>query len=228
VAELTVDQELDGKGDEFCSITPFELNFANADSTETPDLKQKAIVRIAWTATNFAAFIDVTDAEIATKASLDELWGGDNIEIYLAPDATAMNGHFKGENDGVQMSFAPESGDKPARGVRLYFDDGGSQKRNELTSGFKSVLTDTGYAIELQIPWSSFGGSVVTIKAGSTIGFDMALSTANASTLGANQDGREGSALMFVGPAKSGVDSCGDSDELPWCNSTTWCTATLE
>src|SRR5690606_27377863 len=121
IVEMPVNQEVDGFGDEFCEVPGFELNFANA-ARGAADLPHSALVRVAWSEQAFHFFAEVEDPEIATNQEIDSLWSGDVVELYLATgSASELSGFFTGRIDGVQLVFAPPSGDNPARAARLFW-----------------------------------------------------------------------------------------------------------
>jgi hypothetical protein len=232
IMELTQSQVVDGFGDEFCDVPGFELNFQNAASGNS-DLPQRTIMRVAWSRDALHVFADVQDPEVVTNAELDSLWSGDVIELYLATSpADELEGFFSGRVDGVQIVITPPTAEQPARAARLYWlpeasnPDAYGQVRDPMTAGFAARLTDSGYAVEARVPWTSLGPRIPDIQAGVTIAFDAALSTASRASIVNESDGRQGTAVLHVGNAPGGVQTC-SGEQLPWCNSTTWCSPTL-
>ncbi len=224
-------QVLDGHGDEFCDIPGFELNFQNG-ARGNNELPHSMIVRVAWSEEAFHLFADVEDPQVVTNNEIDYLWSGDVVELFLAPGpASELGGYFSGRVDGVQLLIAPPTSTNPARAARLFWlpneDSPGNylQVREPLTSGFAARATETGYAVEARLPWSMFGPRTPDIESGVSIALDFGLSTANAQTIGNANDGREGAVVLYAGPTTN-VNTC-SGDQVPWCNSTTWCTATL-
>lgn len=222
-------QVLDARGDEFCEIPGFELNFGNA-ARGNADLPQTMTMRVAWSEDAFHLYAEVTDPEVVTNAEIDYLWSGDVVELYLAPGpASGLSGYFSGRIDGVQLLIAPPTNAQPARAARLFWmpnQDGNQvQVREEMTSGFAARATQTGYAVEARLPWSMFGPRTPDIENGISIALDVGLSTASAATIGNANDGREGAIVLFAGPTGE-VNTC-SGDQVPWCNSTSWCTTTL-
>lgn len=229
--KLPVEQVIDANGDEFCDVPGFELSFANA-AWGGSDLPQSARVRLAWSEAGIHLFADVVDPEVATNASIESLWSGDVIELYLATSqASELSGFFTGRIDGVQLVFTPPSDDYPPRAARLFWmpneDDNGGwhQVREEVTQGFTARRTATGYVIEARIGWSSFGPRVPDLSAGDRIAFNLGVATASAQSL--ENDSREGAALLHVGEPAEGVYTC-EGEQLPWCNATTWCSPELD
>jgi len=229
IVRFSGEHVLDGVGDEFCDVPGFELSFSNA-AAGAADLPQSALVRVAWSPEALHLFAEVSDPDVAVNGNLDWLWDGDAVELYLATsEAAQLPGFFSGRIDGVQMVFAPPSGEQRARAARLFWlpnDDGSfRQVREEITRDFSARVTAEGYSIEAKVQWSKFGPRTPDMHAGMAIAFDLALSTASSQSLAAG--GREGAAVLYVGDSASGVNTC-DGDQLPWCNSTTWCSPVLQ
>lgn len=231
IPKLQGEQVIDASGDEFCDVPGFELSFSNA-AWGGSDLPQRAQVRLAWSEAAIHLFADVEDPEIATNASIESLWSGDVIELYLATDEAAqLSGFFTGRIDGVQLVFTPPSDDHPPRAARLFWmpnEDGNGgwhQVREEVSQGFTARRTAAGYAIEARIAWSSFGPRAPELKSKDRIAFNLGLATASAQSL--ESDSREGAALLYLGEPAEGVQSC-EGQQLPWCNATTWCSPELE
>jgi Cys-rich repeat protein len=231
VVQMKEKQVLDGHGDEFCSIPGFELNFQNG-ARGNADLPHSMTVRVAWSEDAFHLYAEVEDPEVVTNNEVDYLWSGDVVELFLAPGPAAeLAGFFSGRVDGVQLLIAPPTTANPARAARLFWlpsEDNPSnylQVREPLTSGFAARATETGYAVEARLPWSMFGPRTPDIKNGASIALDFGLSTANAQSIGNANDGREGAVTLYAG-STTDVNTC-SGDQVPWCNSTTWCTATL-
>lgn len=231
VVQMKEKQVLDGRGDEFCGIPGFELNFQNG-ARGNSDLPHSMVARVAWSEDAFHLYAEVEDAQVVTNAEIDYLWSGDVVELFLAPGPAAeLGGFFSGRVDGVQLLIAPPTTANPARAARLFWlpsednPDNYLQVREPLTSGFAARATETGYAVEARLPWSMFGPRTPDIKNGASIALDFGLSTANAQSIGNANDGREGAVTLYAGPTAE-VNTC-SGDQVPWCNSTTWCTATL-
>lgn len=233
IARMTEAQSLDGYGDEFCGIPGFELNFRNA-ARGNSDLPQSMVMRVAWSAEALHLYAEVEDSEVVTNDQIEYLWSGDVVELYLAPrPLDQLEGFFSGRVDGVQLLIAPPTASNPARAARLFWlpneqnPDSYVQVREELTSGFAARATRAGYTVEARLPWSMFGPRTPEIEKGLRIAFDVGLSTANAGSIGNANDGRQGAAVLYAGPAAAGLNTC-SGDQMPWCNSTTWCSTTLE
>lgn len=231
VVQMKEKQVLDGRGDEFCSIPGFELNFRNG-ARGNADLPHSMVVRVAWSEDAFHLYAEVEDPQVVTNNEIEYLWSGDVVELFLAPrPAGELAGFFSGRVDGVQLLIAPPTTANPARAARLFWlpsednPDNYLQVREPLTSSFAARATETGYAVEARLPWSMFGPRTPDIKKGVSIALDFGLSTASPSTIGNANDGREGAVTLYAGPTTD-VNTC-SGDQVPWCNSTTWCTATL-
>lgn len=233
VLPMTQSQVIDGLGDEFCDLPGFELNFDNA-ARGNADLPHSVVARVGWSEQAFHLYAQVEDPELASNPELDYLWSGDVVELFLATGpADELAGFFSGRIDGVQLVFAPPTNELAARAARLFWlpsednPDTYVQVREPLSTGFAARVTATGYAIEAAIPWSSFGPRTPDIGSGSQIAFNLGLSTANAQSIGNPNDGRQGSATLYVGGGVEGVNTC-QGEQLPWCNSTTWCSPELQ
>src|SRR5690606_40266520 len=231
VVQFKGKQVLDARGDDFCDVPGFELNFKNG-ARGNNDLPHNMIVRVAWSKEAFHLFAEVEDSQVVTNSQIDYLWSGDVVELFLAPrPPSELSGFFSGRVDGVQLLIAPPSSQHAARAARLFWlpsEDNANnylQVREPLNSGFVARLTERGYAVEARLPWSMFGPRTPEIKNGSKIALDFGLSTANAQSIGNPDDGREGAVVLYAGPT-SNVNTC-NGDQVPWCNSTTWCAATL-
>lgn len=231
ILPMKVSQVLDGRGDEFCEIPGFELNFRNA-ARGNSSLPHSMVVRAAWSTEAFHLYAEVQDPQVVTNAEIEYLWSGDTVELFLAPQGPdKLSGHFTGRTDGVQLLIAPPTADNPARAARLYWMPSQDnpehfvQVREPLASGYAARATATGYAIEARLPWSMFGPRTPAIKNGSSIAFDVGFSTANNESISNPNDGREGAVVLYAGET-SNVNTC-DGDQVPWCNSTTWCPVEL-
>jgi Cys-rich repeat protein len=231
ILPMKVSQSLDGRGDEFCDIPGFELNFRNA-ARGNSNLPHSMVVRTAWSTEAFHLYAEVTDPEVVTNPEIEYLWSGDTVELFLAPQGPdKLTGRFTGRTDGVQLLIAPPTSANPTRAARLYWMPSQDnpehfvQVREPLSSGYVARATATGYAVEARLPWSMFGPRTPAIKNGSAIAFDVGFSTANNQTITNDGDGREGAVVLHAGET-SGVNTC-DGDQVPWCNSTTWCPVEL-
>jgi hypothetical protein len=190
------------------------------------------VMRVAWSSEAFHLYAEVEDPQVVTNAEIDYLWSGDVVELFLAPRAPSeLEGFFSGRVDGVQLLIAPPTMAHPARAARLFWmpsegnADNYVQVREPMTSGFAARATQTGYAVEARLPWSMFGPRTPEIENGAGIAFDVGFSTANGQSIGNPDDGREGAVVLFAG-ATQGVNTC-SGDQVPWCNSTTWCPVEL-
>lgn len=226
-------QVIDAMGDEFCAMPGFELNFDNA-ARGNSDLPHRVIARVAWSEQALHLYAEVEDPELVSNPELDYLWSGDVVEVFLATSpASELSGFFSGRIDGVQLVFAPPAGQEPARAARLFWlpsqdnPDSYVQVREPLSTGFAARVTANGYAIEAAVPWSSFGPRTPDVASGLRIAFDFGLSTANEQSINNPNDGRQGAAILYVGESNEGVNTC-EGEQLPWCNSTTWCSVELQ
>jgi Cys-rich repeat protein len=224
-------QVLDGRGDEFCHIPGFELNFRNA-ARGNNELPHSMVMRVAWSTDAFHLYAEVEDSEVVTNPETEYLWSGDVVELFLAPQAPSeLSGFFSGRVDGVQLLIAPPTATEPARAARLFWmpsqDNPANyvQVREAMTSGFAARATATGYAVEARLPWSMFGPRTPDIETGIGVAFDVGFSTANGQSISNPNDGREGAVVLYAGPTQ-GVNTC-SGDQVPWCNSTTWCPVEL-
>jgi len=229
IAHFTGTQTLDAKGDEFCSIPPFQLDSSNAAKVVTLNAAPQEVLtaRIGWSTAGLHAYIEVQDSSVQvvdtvdTTQSIDHAYQGDSIEVMLASsnDVTGLTGS---DTNSLHV-IVPASG--PAISSTASNDNGSSQgTAKELpTSQYVQTNTNAGYAVELQLPWP--GGAAPA--PGSNIRFDLALNSAD-STFGDVADMRDGQ-LIYHLETVTDTTCQGTADGAePYCDNRTWCTTTAE
>jgi hypothetical protein len=218
-------QELDGKGDDLCSIPSFTFGFANAqvknNYNSIPESQFEVVTgRVGWSADGIHAFFDVQDASVQTAnmkdpgAAIDRAYQGDSIELYISSSDT-LSGLTANDNNALHL-IVPANG--PA--VIAKASSGGGATHTALAEGqYKQATTSAGYAIELKLPWP--GGAP---SGGSKVRFDLALNSADTNCSGVD-DMRDAQLILFLGTPSpttcpGGVDA--------YCDDRAWCSTTLQ
>jgi hypothetical protein len=146
---------IDGNPSEFLEFEPITFSDTILDNT--------AQVYMTWDDSNLYLAFDVTDSHLNADVTTRDgsgLWQDDTIELYLD---TLNNGNTLMQTDDYQFMVNIYNTQGDIRGT-------GSGKTSSWDSSFSSAVsysgtinnnadTDTGYAIELAIPWSEIGGT---------------------------------------------------------------------
>lgn len=110
------------------------------------DGKTSGTARCLWDSKNIYVFFDITDPIISEKANQSEYYKTDSVEFFI--DLSGTPGDITKINAGQWTAQAPISdakGDWQGRGQH--------RDTNVKNGTYKSVKTDNGYAVEMQIPW---------------------------------------------------------------------------
>jgi hypothetical protein len=213
-------QTVDGLDDDFCDVNG--VSWWNTDGdfispSAPPDAgKVRVRMKFAWDGVGLHAFVDVQDANVITDPNPTYLWRGDSVELYLA-GFSKLTGRFDTTNDAgaFQVVISPPSGATPAQS-QIFLTGAAS---GPLASGkWTAVATPTGYAVEVQIPWSDLHG--MGIAAGSQIGLDVAVNSKW-------DPATDHVFSVWRRRMVSGATPCG-ANLSPSCDDRTWCTPSLD
>jgi hypothetical protein len=220
-------QTLDGKGDDMCSVPSFLFSASTAARVmkynSTPP--EEVTARVAWSSAGLLLFADVKDASVKSVYSVDpnqavnKAYQGDSIEVFIS-SSNNLTGLTSADNNTLHV-IVPAVG--PAVSVKTSNSSGSSSGTPTAlpATQYRQATTDTGYAIELLLPWP--GGAPA---AGATVRFDMGLNSAD-STFGNADDMRDGQMLYYVGTVTN--TTCKSNDgTVPYCDDRTWCATTLQ
>ena len=186
---------IDGKMDDAYKAAPeIAINVKTSG-----DGKTSGTARVLWDSNNIYVFFDVTDPVLSDKAA-DTYWQSDSVEFFInltdkKDDVTKINaGQYT-----AQADIPGAKGDWQGRGMH--------QEANKAKATYKSVKTDKGYAVEMQIPW----GSDYTPKADAKIGV--------AFHINSDEDGKSGT--------REGEYFAGQNQTEAWSKTDNYDTLTL-
>ena len=230
--KLTGTQTLDGKDDDFCEVPSFLFNAANAakinNYNSVPTSQFESVTgQVAWSSAGFSAFFAVTDSSVQTvnmkdtTQAISKAYQGDSIEIMISSNNNVTG--LTGTDNNTLHVIVPANG--PAVSTKASNSSGTSTgTATALAAGqYKQAKTNTGYAIEVQLPWP--GGAAPT--AGTQIRFDLALNSAD-TNFGGVDDMRDGQMVYYVGTV-TGTTTCQSGDgTVPYCDDRTWCVTTAQ
>lgn len=230
IPKLTGTQTLDGRIDDLCDVPSFVLSAATAAKVNAYNIApvEEATIRVAWSSAGFHVFINVKDPSVQTVNMVDssqaynKSYQGDSIELFVS-SSNNVNGLTGNDNNTLHV-IVPAEG--PAVSVKTKNEGGTSSGTpKELNAAqYKQEITSTGYIVELQLPWPGSG----SLNSGSQIRFDIALNGADAN-FGGVDDMRDGQLVYYVGNVGGSTTCQGNSDgPVPYCDSRTWCTTTLQ
>jgi hypothetical protein len=215
-------QTVDAKGEDFCAIPTFELSFATAAAVNNnkatgasiADYKQKAVARVAWSAQFFHAFVEVTGAPVRANTSYDRPWDGDSIELMVTTSNTVTGLTNKDENAlHLILNYAV--------GVTVKSDATSGTHTGIPEGQFKGAKTDTGYVVEVKIPWPAGA----TVAANTKVRFDMAMNV-DTESVDPTVQGRDAQAV-FAMANLPGTSTCSATPATPFCDDRLWCPTTL-
>ena len=145
---------IDGKMDDAYKAAPeIAINVKTSG-----DGKTSGTARVLWDSNNIYVFFDVTDPVLSTEVSKN-MYESDSVEFFI--NLAGSNGKVADINAGQYTAQAPIEG-----ATFEWAGLGKHQTANKAKATYKSVKTDKGYAVEMQIPW----GSDYTPKADAKIG----------------------------------------------------------
>mgnify|MGYP004625448665 CR=1 FL=1 len=185
---------IDGKMDDAYKAAPeIAINVKTSG-----DGKTSGTARVLWDSSNIYVFFDVTDPVLSTEYGKYH-YDSDSVEFFISladekGDITKINaGQYT-----AQADFPGAKTDWAGRGMH--------QEANKDKATFKSLKTDKGYTVEMQIPF----GSDYTPKAGAKI--DVAFH------INSDEDGKAG---------REGEYFAGQDQTQAWSKSDNYDTLTL-
>jgi len=136
---------IDGKIDDaYKAAEVIDINVHTSGAKTTTGKAQ-----ILWDANNIYVLFDVTDPAISEKPS-STMYESDSVEWFL--DLTGKtNADITKVNAGQYTAPAPV----PGQDMTAWAGRGGHWDKNVKASKYSSILTDKGYAVEMQIPWGA-------------------------------------------------------------------------
>ena len=231
IPKFTGTQTVDGKGDDFCQVPSFQFDVTNAakvNNYNNVPLSQFETVtgQVAWSSAGFSAFFDVKDASVQTvnmadpSQAISKTYEGDSIEIMISSNNNVTG--LTGTDNNTLQVIIPANG--PAISTKASNSGGASSGTPTAlpSNQYAQATTDTGYAIEVQLPWP--GGAP---SAGSQIRFDLSLNSAD-KIFGTVDDMRDGQLLYYVGTVNGGTTCQSSEGTVPFCDDRTWCTTSVQ
>jgi hypothetical protein len=114
-----------------------------------------ATYSVGWDGANLYLAVRVTDDTFVQIASGRTLYKGDSVEILFDSD---LLGDFSGStlsSDDFQLGFSPGNFSTAAPSAYRWFP--ASQEGSLSSVQLKSAKTDSGYNLEISVPWAVFG-----------------------------------------------------------------------
>jgi hypothetical protein len=143
--------------------------FGNANWLGPDDLS--AAWNIAWDDIYLYIALDVRDDVFVQQAHGANLFRGDSLEIVLDADPAGDAGTRSLNEDDFQLGISPgDLAAGPAPEAWLWYPRGQARAITDVAVGAR--LVPGGYALEVAVPWSTFG---ITPAAGQAFGFALAL-----------------------------------------------------
>ena len=228
IPQFSGPQTVDGTDTEFCGIPSFVFGVANAQVNNNynsiPDSQFEIVTaRLAWSSAGLHAFFDVADSSVETvnmkdpAQAIDKTYLGDSIELFITSSDTVTG--LTGTDSNSLHVIVPANG--PAVAVKSTNNGGISAAHTALPAAqYSQMVTTTGYAIELLLPWPGSAPS-----AGTRVRFDLALNSADTICNGVD-DMRDAQLLYYLGTAGGATTCPGAADA--WCDDRTWCSTALQ
>lgn len=185
---------IDGKMDDAYKAAPeIAINVMTSG-----DGKTSGTARVLWDSNNIYVFFDITDPVFSTEESAN-YYESDSVEFFL--NLTDKKDDVTKINAGQYTAEGPIEGAKFGwQGRGMHWD------ANKDKATYKSVKTDKGYAVEMQIPF----GADYTPKAGAQIGV--------AFHINSDEDGKSG---------REGEYFAGQDQSQAWSKTDSYDTLTL-
>lgn len=149
---------IDGKKDNIYACDPLAVEIDETTGAKT----EKGATGKAWTAwddKNLYVYVEVTDAKVTAKDKVTSIWQNDSVEVYI--NLEGKDGKIADINAG-QITYGP-SFTKLAGGGKYQ-----AAHLDDIQKAF--TYTDTGYTVELALPWDNFDA-----KEGATLGFSIGI-----------------------------------------------------
>ena len=149
---------IDGKKDDIYACDPLTVATVldNSGDVASPATGK---VWTAWDADNLYVYAEVTDSAVTKEADVTTQWSNDSIEVYV---------NFSGEEGAIadinaaQITIGPKF--ESVQGGGLY------KSEHEADIKYAYTYTDTGYTVEMALPFADFGA-----KVGATLGFSVGI-----------------------------------------------------
>lgn len=149
---------IDGKKDDIYACDP--LTVATVQDN-TGDVAKPATGKVwtAWDANNLYVYAEITDSKVTKPEDVTTQWANDSVEVYV---------NFSGEEGAIndinagQITIGP--GFESVQGGGLY------KTEHEADIKYAWTYTDTGYTVEMALPFADFGA-----KVGATLGFSIGI-----------------------------------------------------
>lgn len=119
-----------------------------------------ATYSLGWDSANLYAAVRVTDDTFVQVASGRTMYKGDSAEILFDAD---LLGDFSGStlsSDDFQLGFSPGNFNTVAPSAYRWFP--ASQEGSLSSAEVMAARTDSGYILEIRVPWAVFGTSPVS------------------------------------------------------------------
>jgi hypothetical protein len=147
-------QVIDGDAAEFCAIPSATFDPAGGEFRTCPrppwleDAAARAVVHLAWSDAAIHAHVRVDKATPVAPSDAGEPYKGDAVELFFG-NAEAPTGSFADDHVTIFIIAPPlEKGGSGTLSVSRAFNGEWTTRRD-----------DTGYEVELSIPWSALGGA---------------------------------------------------------------------
>ena len=130
-----------------------------------------AAFRLGWDDRGLLLLVTVSDNVPVESEDIGQLWMRDSIEAFVAPEV--------GGPDYVQVAIAPGRTDSQTELRYRFYDFRKTEPKRELSVQAARSLTDTGYLLEVRLPWTNLPDIP---KAGDEIGFQLFVTDADSAT----------------------------------------------
>ena len=149
---------IDGKKDNIYACDPVVIEIDETSGKKT----EKGATGKAWTAwddKNLYVYVEVTDSKVTAKEKVTSIWANDSVEVYV--NFAGKDGNIADMN-AAQITYGP-SYTKLAGGGKYQ-----AAHLKDIKTAF--TYTDTGYTVELALPWDNFDA-----KEGATLGYSVGI-----------------------------------------------------
>ena len=147
---------IDGKKDDIYACDPLTVA-----TDEAGGAAQGATGKVwtAWDASNLYVYVEVTDAAVTKAEDVTTTYTNDSVEVYI--NISGEEGAIA-DIDAGQITYGPSF--ESIQGVGLYRENNIDNIKTAYT------YTDTGYTVEMALPFADFGA-----KVGATLGFSIGI-----------------------------------------------------
>jgi hypothetical protein len=119
-----------------------------------------ATYSLGWDSANLYVAVRVTDDTFVQVASGRTMYKGDSAEILFDADLLGDFSRTTLSSDDFQLGFSPGNFNTVAPSAYRWFP--ASQEGSLSSTEVKSTRTDSGYNLEVRVPWTVFGVSPVS------------------------------------------------------------------